>query len=361
MTSVWFPVNTWTTPLWLWSVPFPITAVKKSVWRAALIVWSSLPVIQEVPRGLSSTPLPLSRSDESEVVRVWDAEVLITEKRVKRLKTVEEKWRGSSQAHCGWFCCLSFDRLQNCPKSFGEAFSTRKRKQAIVSLEKNKVRADSFNKPATEFITQPFLMPKPRKPQILPVPMKMLWPVPCCLLSIRKLWMSLKYTRLKGWSLQNVTRLCRGSIHQADRQIFKGRNRNCPRLNSIWTISGLIEFYLHPRDDGYHTLRLLLFGHFLTSFRALKEAAINGPDGSVVAVQSCLLSVPEPWQFIFWIALLIVLRPLQLIKIFWAKPNTSCPTPSETKLFFTSWSSCCTWTVSGQRHKHCRTPRRHPD
>ena len=69
-------------------------------------------------------------------------------------------------------------------------------------------------------------------------------------------------------------------------------------VEAIQAQFGMKDFWLNrilsaPRDDGGHTLKLLLFGHFLTSFRELKEAAINGPDGSVVALQSRLFECPE--------------------------------------------------------------------
>lgn len=231
-------------------------------------------------------------ADSSEPVRIWDAQILTTEKRVKRLKAVEESDAarlGSGSVDSAASASIDYKTAQNL---LGEAFGTRKRKQAIVSMEKNKVRADSLGQPATEFIAQVLseskdeastasasaedvmassLLPAYNK-ETLDVaeiyPVKSLVPAEC----------------FKALPVEPFIKLTVKSSKD--------------EVDAVKAQFGMKDFWMNrilsaPRDDGHFTLRLLLFGHFLTSFRELKEAAINGPDGSVVAVQSRLFECPE--------------------------------------------------------------------
>lgn len=233
-------------------------------------------------------------SDESEVVRVWDAEVLITEKRVKRLKTVEESDAarlGATAADSAASASIDYKTAQNL---LGEAFGTRKRKQAIVSLEKNKVRADSLGQPATEFIAQTLSDAKaeeasnPASPNEDVMASSLLPPFNKETLDVAEIYAIKGLIPSECYKALPVNPFIKLTVKSSKDEIEAVQAQF--NMNDFW----LNRILSAPRDDGYHTLRLLLFGHFLTSFRALKEAAINGPDGSVVAVQSCLLECPEP-------------------------------------------------------------------
>ena len=247
--------------------------------------------------GSSSWPfkyaLAIVPSDESEAVRVWDAEVLITEKRVKRLKAVEESDAarlGASVADSAASSAIDYKTAQNL---LGEAFGTRKRKQAIVSLEKNKVRADSLGQPAAEFISQTLSEAKPDETSnstganedvmassLLPPFNKETLDV-CDIYAIKDLIPSECYKVLPVDPFVKLTVKSSKDEIEAVQARFN--------IKDFW----LNRILSAPRDDGGHTLRLLLFGHFLTNFRELREAALNGPDGSVAAVQNCLLECPE--------------------------------------------------------------------
>lgn len=238
--------------------------------------------------------LAIVPADEAEVIRVWDAEVLITEKRVKRLKAVEESDAarlGEKVVESAASASIDYKTAQNL---LGEAFGTRKRKQAIVSLEKNKVRADSLGQPATEFIAQTLSdakadeasnQPGPNEDvlasSLLPPFNKETMDV-CEIYSVKGLIPSDCYKALPVEPFFKLT--VKSSMDEIE--AVKARFN----IKDFW----LNRILSAPREDGSHTLRLLLFGHFLTSFRELKEAALNGPDGSVLAVQSRLLECPEP-------------------------------------------------------------------
>lgn len=229
-------------------------------------------------------------ADSSEPVRIWDAQILTTEKRVKRLKAVEESDAARLGSGSVESAAIDYKTAQNL---LGEAFGTRKRKQAIVSLEKNKVRADSLGQPATEFIAQTLAESKeeagnsgasasedvmassllpPYNKETLDVaeiyPVKGLIPTECFKASPVDAFIKLTVKSSKD------------------------------EIDAVKEQFGMKDFWMNrilsaPRDDGNFTLRLLLFGHFLSCFRELKEAAINGPDGSVVAVQNRIFECPE--------------------------------------------------------------------
>lgn len=231
-------------------------------------------------------------ADSSEPVRLWDAEVLVSEKRVKRLKSVEESDAARLGAAVGESAAAASIDYKTAQNLLGEAFGTRKRKQAIVSMEKNKVRPDSLGAPATEFITQVLkeessaisaasnsnedvmassLLP-PYDKETLQVSeiysVKGLIPMEC-------------YKALPVEAFMNITvKSSKDEIEEIQAQF------------------GIKDFWLNrilsaPRDDGGSTLKLLIFGHFLTSFLQLKEVALNGPDGSIAAVQNNILKCPE--------------------------------------------------------------------
>ena len=233
-------------------------------------------------------------SDASEPIRVWDAEVLVSEKRVKRLRAVEESDAarlGSGVVDSAATAAIDYKTAQNL---LGEAFGTRKRKQAIVSLEKNKVRPDSLGQPATDFITQALADSKEDSL------------VNGSLGSNEDVMASSllppydKETRDVA-AIYGISGLVPLECYKAmpiDSFVGMTVKSSKDEIDALQSQLGIKDFWMNrilsaPRDDGYHTLRLLLFGHFLSSFRELKEAAINGPDGSVVAVQERLYGCPE--------------------------------------------------------------------
>lgn len=231
-------------------------------------------------------------ADASEPVRLWDAEVLVTEKRVKRLKAVEESDAarlGSGAGDSAAATSIDYKTAQNL---LGEAFGTRKRKQAIVSMEKNKVRPDSLGAPATEFISQ-----------VLQVESSAISAVTNSKDDVMASSLLPPYNKetLEVSEIYSVKGLIPMECYKAlpiDAFMNITVKSSKDEIEEIQTQFGIKDFWLNrilsaPRDDGGHSLKLLIFGHFLTSFQELREAAINGPDGSVVALQSRLFECPE--------------------------------------------------------------------
>jgi DNA-directed RNA polymerase I subunit RPA49 len=231
-------------------------------------------------------------ADPSEPVRIWDAQILTTEKRVKRLKAVEESDAarlgfGSVESAAG--AAIDYKTAQNL---LGEAFGTRKRKQAIVSMEKNKVRADSLGQPATEFIAQALSESKNENASLNASAEDVM---------ASSLLPTFNKETLDVAEIYPVKGLIPAECYKAlpiEPFIKLTVKSSKDEIDAIKAQFGMKDFWMNrilsaPRDDGYFTLHLLLFGHFLTSFRELKETAINGPDGSVAAVQGRLFECPE--------------------------------------------------------------------
>lgn len=234
-------------------------------------------------------------ADSEEPVRVWDAQVLITQKRVKRLKAVEESDAarlGAIPVESAATASIDYKTAQNL---LGEAFGTRKRKQAIVSLEKNKVRADTLGQPASEFISQALADSKDssavNNAEATPVAdvmaSSLLPPYNKETLNVSEIY------PIKGIIPQDCYKAM-----PVDDFVHVNVKTGKDELDALQARYGMNDFWFNrilsaPRDDGHHTLRLLIFGHFLSCFRELKEAAINGPDGSLAALQSRLFECPE--------------------------------------------------------------------
>lgn len=232
-------------------------------------------------------------SDESETIRVWDAEVLATEKLIKRLKAVEESDAARLGVTSGDSAASSSIDYKTAQNLLGEAFGTRKRKQAIVSLEKNKVRADSLGQPATEFIAHTLSEAKaeeavnPASANEDVMASSLLPPFNKETLDVSDIY------PVKGLIPSDIYKAL--PIESFIKLTVKSSKDDIETLQARFNMK---DFWLNrilsaPRDDNHHTLRLLLFGHFLTSFRELREAAINGPDGSVLAVQNNILECPD--------------------------------------------------------------------
>lgn len=232
-------------------------------------------------------------SDASEPIRVWDAEVLASERRVKRLKAVEESDAarlGSGSVESAATAAIDYKTAQNL---LGEAFGTRKRKQAIISVEKNKVRPDSLGASATEFINQVLKEESSAAAASASsnedvMASSLLPPYDKETLQVSEIYNIKSLIPMECYKALPVEAFAKITVKSSKDEI-----------DEIQARFGMKDFWLNrilsaPRDDAGHTLRLLLFGHFLTSFRELKEAALNGPDGSVVALQSRLLECPEP-------------------------------------------------------------------
>lgn len=229
-------------------------------------------------------------ADSSEPVRIWDAQVLTTEKRVKRLKEVEGSDAarlGSGSVESAAAAAIDYKTAQNL---LGEAFGTRKRKQAIVSLEKNKVRADSLGQPATEFIAQVLSESKDENATTSSedvMASSLLPPYNKETLNVGEIYPVSGLIPSDCFKALPIEPFVKLTVKSSQEEV-----------DTVKAQFGMKDFWMNrilsaPRDDGHFTLRLLLFGHFLSCFRELKEAAINGPDGSVVAVQSRLFECPE--------------------------------------------------------------------
>lgn len=230
-------------------------------------------------------------ADSCEPVRIWDAQILTTEKRVKRLKAVEE----SDAARLGFGSvdsaansAIDYKTAQNL---LGEAFGTRKRKQAIVSMEKNKVRADSLGQPANEFIAQVLSESKDETASVISgediMASSLLPPYNRETLDVAEIYPVKGLVPTECFKALPIETFIKLTVKSSKDEV-----------DVVKAQFGMKDFWMNrilsaPRDDGNFTLRLLLFGHFLSCFRELKEAAINGPDGSVAAVQSRLFECPE--------------------------------------------------------------------
>lgn len=228
--------------------------------------------------------------DTSEPVRVWDAQILTTERRVKRLKAVEESDAarlGPGAVESAAAAALDYKTAQNL---LGEAFGTRKRKQAIVSMEKNNVRADSLGLPANEFIVQTLAKTAPAGniSENVGMASSLLPPFNKETLNVNEIY-PVRGGLISDECFQALP------VEPFIKLTVKSSNEDVDAIRSQF---GMKDFWINrilsaPRDDGHYTLRLLLFAHFLSSFRELKEAALNGPEGSVAAVQSRIAGCPE--------------------------------------------------------------------
>lgn len=256
-------------------------------------------------RGVSDQKRPFKYavaivpSNEDEPIRVWNAEILTSERRVKRTKEVEETdaarlgVSATGNIASASSAALDYKTSQNL---LGEAFGTRKRKQAIASLEKNKVRADGISAPATEFISQTLADSKEEFPEQAVAAASKTENIMAS--SLLPPYDKLTLNVLEIYPISTlIPAECYKALPVED---FVGLSVKSSKeeIENMQYKYGMKDFWMNrilcaPRDDGNHAVRLLLFGHFLSSFRELKEAAINGPDGSVVAVQSRLFECPE--------------------------------------------------------------------
>lgn len=240
-------------------------------------------------------------SDSSEPIRVWDSEVLVSERRVKRLRAIEDSDAirlGFSQSPVSSdsptsaaSAAIDYKTAQNL---LGEAFGTRKRKQAIVSLEKNKVRPDSLGQPATSFISQTLNesainaeIRKEEDPVSVDFASSLLPPYDKETSDVASIYSIEGLIPQECYKALPVKDFIGLSVKSSQEEIAAVQSQYC--IKEYW----MNRILAATRSDSYHTLRLLLFGHFLSSFRELKEAAINGPDGSLAAVQERLPGCPE--------------------------------------------------------------------
>lgn len=234
-------------------------------------------------------------ADASAPVRVWDAELLISERHVKRTAEVEASdparlgLKDGKVATSAASAAVDYKTAQNL---LGEAFGTRKRKQTIASLEKNRVKVDGMGDASASYIssnltveaaseTAKSMIEAANSASTAPVALLPAFDAETgdvagiyrvADLIPKEVYRALPVEDFTDLSSEEAVKACQA------RYMIKG----------FW----MDRIRTAPKTDGNHRLRLLLFSHFLASFRDLREAALNGPNGSVAALQERLPGCP---------------------------------------------------------------------
>jgi DNA-directed RNA polymerase I subunit RPA49 len=209
-------------------------------------------------------------------VRVWDAQVFATQRSISCVTEGSDDVvrLGQDAPTSAASLQMNYRDAQNL---LGEAFGTRKRKQAIASAAKNEIKVEGLGGASVSFISENLAsVAATAKPvedavQIDSATTALLPPFDKETAEVAQIY---KISDL------------------VPRDLFKG----LPALQDPEALiaAGLKEGwlqrfqYIASRTSGAardHSLRLCLFAGLLDSFRQLKEAAINGPEGSVAAVQ----------------------------------------------------------------------------
>lgn len=211
-------------------------------------------------------------------VRIWDAQVFMAQSKVACF--TEES---DDVARLGQNAATSAETLQmnyrDAQNLLGEAFGTRKRKQAIASAAKNEIKMDNMGDASVSFISGNLASVAATATAGKEDEGVMIDAATTALLP--------PYDKETS-DVAQIYKLA----DLLPRDLFK----SLPVLQDPDAIiaAGLKEGWLQrfrdiaSRTSGAardHSLRVCLFAGLLDSFRQLKEAAINGPDGSIVAVQ----------------------------------------------------------------------------
>lgn len=229
-------------------------------------------------------------------VRVWDAQVFSLQRSVACVtEAVDDVVRlGAADASSGRSTPLSAAELQinyrDAQNLLGEAFGTRKRKQAIASAAKNQIKVDAMGDASANFIsdnlasTAASIMAAGGGPDAGKGDAATTALLP-------------PYDKETG-DVSQIYRLA----DLIPRDVFKA----LPVMHDMEavksTLTGLKDGWLNrfqailaktsgaARDQA---MRTCVFAWMLATFRQLKEAAINGPDGSVVALQKWIPICPS--------------------------------------------------------------------
>lgn len=214
-------------------------------------------------------------------VRVWDAQVLVSERKVvgsDAINVADTVRLGANVGDSAASLQMNYREAQNL---LGESFGTRKRKQAIASAEKNKIRVDGMDQnKTTSIITTNMSVPVAVESANSDASTALLPPFNKETKDAAEIYLVKDLIPREAFKSLPVADI--PSLSDAELMTRFGLSEGwCHRIRSVLAKKSTSG----TQDLG---LRLCLFAAYLAAFRELREAAINGPNGSVAAVQAAL-------------------------------------------------------------------------